>query len=158
MTFSVNEILAPSRCVSKSRLAFTQVQEQLDHVLFKMAPTGIRTEERLDHSFLQRRDGGLRRRDEEALPSVPFVLPFLLPISFSALNPFVLLDSDSIFCFLCLMFDFIYLILRFSFLVTMKMKSRHVTTLLTHGDNFITTVILMKKEMGLQNEVHEKQV
>ncbi|KAL4591223.1 hypothetical protein LXL04_004179 [Taraxacum kok-saghyz] len=73
MTFSVNEILAPSRCVSKSRLAFTQVQEQLDHVLFKMAPTGIRTEERLDHSFLQRRDGGLRRRDEEALPSSFFI-------------------------------------------------------------------------------------
>ncbi|KAL4562051.1 hypothetical protein LXL04_034241 [Taraxacum kok-saghyz] len=34
---------APAR--RRVRLAFTQVQEQLDHVLFKMAPTGIRTEE-----------------------------------------------------------------------------------------------------------------
>ncbi|XP_076956008.1 caffeoylshikimate esterase-like [Bidens hawaiensis] len=34
---------APAR--RRVRLAFTQVQEQLDHVLFKMAPSGIRTEE-----------------------------------------------------------------------------------------------------------------
>ncbi|KVI05361.1 Alpha/beta hydrolase fold-1, partial [Cynara cardunculus var. scolymus] len=34
---------APAR--RRVRLAFTQVQEQLDHVLFKMPPTGIRTEE-----------------------------------------------------------------------------------------------------------------
>lgn len=34
---------APAR--RRVRLAFTQVQEQLDHVLFKMAPTDIRTEE-----------------------------------------------------------------------------------------------------------------
>ncbi|KAL4561923.1 hypothetical protein LXL04_034107 [Taraxacum kok-saghyz] len=34
---------APAR--RRVRLAFTQVQEQLDHVLFKMGPTGIRTEE-----------------------------------------------------------------------------------------------------------------
>ncbi|KAL8218617.1 hypothetical protein R6Q57_021990 [Mikania cordata] len=35
---------APAR--RRVRLAFTQVQQQLDHVLFKMAPSGIRTEER----------------------------------------------------------------------------------------------------------------
>ncbi|CAH1418883.1 unnamed protein product [Lactuca virosa] len=34
---------APAR--RRVRLSFTQVQEQLDHVLFKMAPTDIRTEE-----------------------------------------------------------------------------------------------------------------
>ncbi|KAI3816517.1 hypothetical protein L1987_16218 [Smallanthus sonchifolius] len=34
---------APTR--RRVRLAFTQVQEQLDHALFKMAPSGIRTEE-----------------------------------------------------------------------------------------------------------------
>ncbi|KAD2804277.1 hypothetical protein E3N88_37654 [Mikania micrantha] len=34
---------APAR--RRVRLAFTQVQQQLDHVMFKMAPSGIRTEE-----------------------------------------------------------------------------------------------------------------
>ncbi|KAL8224358.1 hypothetical protein R6Q57_019833 [Mikania cordata] len=34
---------APAR--RRVRLAFTQVQEQLDHVLFQMAPSGIRTDE-----------------------------------------------------------------------------------------------------------------
>ncbi|KAD2804275.1 hypothetical protein E3N88_37652 [Mikania micrantha] len=34
-----------ARAGRRVRLAFTQVQQQLDHVLFKMAPSGIRTEE-----------------------------------------------------------------------------------------------------------------
>lgn len=40
---SQNLDFAPAR--RRVRLAFSKVQEQLDHVLFKMAPTGIRTEE-----------------------------------------------------------------------------------------------------------------
>ncbi|OVA04982.1 Alpha/beta hydrolase fold-1 [Macleaya cordata] len=40
---SQNMDFAPAR--RRVRSAFTQVQQQLDHVLFKMAPAGIRTEE-----------------------------------------------------------------------------------------------------------------